>query len=80
MVNPHNVDICVTCVSDKPPTLPLREELPSLGIEVVYNAQGTGAKASKHASKKLVKKFREREQEKDSKGTKFLANVWWNLY
>ena len=74
MTNPHNVDICVTCVSEKPPTLPLREELPSLGIEVIYNAQGTGAKASKHQSKKLVKRFREREQEKDSKGSRFLPN------
>lgn len=38
----NNVDVCVTTISSKPPTLPLREELPSLGVELVYNAKGTG--------------------------------------
>lgn len=38
----NNVDVCVTTISAKPPTLPLREELPSLGVELVYNAKGTG--------------------------------------
>ena len=41
--------------------------LPSLGIEVVYNAQGVGVKASKHESKKLLKKFRETEHFKAGK-------------
>jgi hypothetical protein len=74
MTNPHNVDICVTCVSEKPPQLPLREELPSLGIEVIYNAHGVGAKASKHESKKLIKKFREKEQVKELKSPRFFPS------
>lgn len=74
MTNPHNVDICITCVSDKPPQLPLREELPSLGIELIYNARGTGAKASKRESQKLLKKFREKEQVKDPKNRRFFPS------
>jgi hypothetical protein len=69
----HNVDICITCVTDKPPQLPLREELPSLGIEVVYNAHGVGAKASRAHAKKLLKKFRHDEQVKDLKKRRFFA-------
>jgi hypothetical protein len=60
-MDPYNVDICVTCISDKPPQLPLREELNSLGIEVIYNAHGVGARASKHESETQVKNFREKE-------------------
>ena len=37
-----NVDVCVTYVSTAPPLLPVREELQSLGAELVYNAKGTG--------------------------------------
>ena len=66
MTNPHNVDICVTCVSEKPPQLPLREELPSLGIEVIYNARGVGAKASKLEQKKKLQEFE--SEKKRSKG------------
>jgi hypothetical protein len=64
MTNPHNVDICVTCVSEKPPQLPLREELPSMGIEVVYNARGLGAKASKQEQRRKLKQY---QQEKLNK-------------
>jgi hypothetical protein len=71
MTKPLNVDICFTLLSDKPPALPLREELQSLGIEVVYNAHGVGAHASKHASKKLVKEFREQELVKQMKHQRF---------
>lgn len=70
MTNPHNVDICVTCVSEKPPQLPLREELPSLGIEVVYNAHGVGAKASKHEQKRKLKQY---QQEKLNKHKSFFS-------
>jgi hypothetical protein len=60
--NNMNVDICITCVTDKPPQLPLREELASLGIEVarVYNAQGIGARDSQDEAQKelTVKHFR----------------------
>lgn len=52
------VDVCVTCVTDKPPKLPLREELVSLGVEVILNAQGTGAKAVKYETRENVKRFR----------------------
>ena len=48
----RNVDICVTCICDHPPQLPLREELPSLGIEVIYNAKGVGAEATEKEFKK----------------------------
>ncbi len=66
MTNPHNVDICVTCVSEKPPQLPLREELPSLGIEVIYNAHGVGAKATRHEQKKKLKKFQKEKLNSNS--------------
>lgn len=59
MMDQRNVDICVTCVSEKPPQLPLREELPSLGIEVVYNAQGVGAKACRREQKLKLKEYQE---------------------
>ena len=55
--NSHNVDICVTCICDKPPKLPLREELPSLGIEVIYNADGVGVEAAKKELRKERKKM-----------------------
>ena len=63
----YNVDICVTCLTDKPPKLPLREELMSLGVEVIFNARGVGAKASKHESHRALKDFREKEQVKELK-------------
>lgn len=63
----NNVDICITCVSDKPPVLPLREELMSLGIEIVLTAHGTGAKASQREAMNLVKKFREQELAKEKR-------------
>lgn len=43
------VDVCVTTISSKPPTLPLREELPSLGVELVYNSKGTGMRGVRRA-------------------------------
>lgn len=72
MTNPHNVDICVTCVSEKPPQLPLREELPSLGIEVIYNAHGVGAKATRHEQKRKLKKF---QKEKLNNNGGFFAKL-----
>lgn len=56
MTKPLNVDICVTCICDKPPKLPLREELPSLGIEVIYNAEGVGEEAAERELAKRRKK------------------------
>lgn len=73
MTNPHNVDICVTCVSEKPPQLPLREELPSLGIEVVYNAQGVGAKASRKEQRKKLKEYRKEKEQKKKNPKGFRA-------
>mmetsp|Transcript_16090 Transcript_16090/g.37296 ORF Transcript_16090/g.37296 Transcript_16090/m.37296 type:complete len:1699 (+) Transcript_16090:225-5321(+) len=68
--NPHNVDICVTCICDKPPTLPLREELPSLGIEVIYNAKGVGAEATEKELKKQREKIKRQRMNKLLKNKK----------
>ena len=62
-----NVDICVTCICDKPPKLPLREELISLGVEVIYNARGIGAKAIKSDVKQKIKDLRSTFQEREKK-------------
>jgi len=62
-----NVDICVTCVCDKPPRFPLREELVSLGVEVIYNAKGTGVKAIKSVVKETVKGFRKTLEDREKK-------------
>jgi hypothetical protein len=67
----YNVDICITCVADKPPKLPLREELESLGVEVIYNAHGAGNKASKHEAKRALKFYREKELAKELKKRRF---------
>lgn len=69
-VNPHNVDICVTCISDKPPQLPLREELPSLGIEVIYNAKGVGYEATEKETKKEREKIHKRKMKEMKKLSK----------
>lgn len=66
-----NVDICAAILADKPPQLPLREELNSLGFEVVLSAAGTGARASKYESAKAVKKYRNLEATKDLKRRRF---------
>ena len=52
------VDICAAIIAEKPPVLPLREELNSLGFEVVLAPSGTGVQAAKYQSKKAVEKFR----------------------
>ena len=66
-----NVDICAAIVADKPPQLPLREELNSLGFEVVLAAAGTGVRASKYESKKALKRYRKNVATKDLKKTRF---------
>lgn len=40
-----NVDICITIVGGEAPTLPLREEVLTNGIELIYNARGIGQAA-----------------------------------
>lgn len=40
-----NVDICITIVGGEAPTLPLRQEVLTNGIELVYNARGIGQAA-----------------------------------
>ena len=62
MVFSHDVDICVTCVTDKPPKLPLREELVSLGVEVIYKAAGVAVKAARRESIRQVMEYREQIQ------------------
>ena len=54
----RRVDICAAIVATKPPVLPLREELNSLGFEVVLAPAGTGVKAAKYQSRKNVEKYR----------------------
>lgn len=68
---PLDVDICSAIISDKPPQLPLREELNSLGFEVVLAAAGTGIRASKYESKIAVKKYRRLVATKDLKRSRF---------
>lgn len=68
--NPHNVDICITCICDKPPKLPLREELPSLGIEVIYNAKGVGYEATEKETKKEREKIHKRKMKELKKQKK----------
>ncbi|KAI2503474.1 hypothetical protein MHU86_10943 [Fragilaria crotonensis] len=66
MVFSNDVDICVTCVADKPPKLPLREELVSLGVEVIYKAAGVGVDAVRRESKRQVREYREQIQRSKS--------------
>ena len=62
-----NVDICATLLTTTAPKLPLREELPSLGFEVIYHASGVGYRASRMAARKAAKSFRKREEIRDMK-------------
>jgi len=55
-----NVDICLTLVREKgakPPVLPLREELRSYGIEMIYNAKGTAQSIIEKKQNKKKKDF-----------------------
>lgn len=55
----EDVDVCVVCVADKAPRLPLREELPSLGVEMVYTARGDALKISQGKARQDLKSYRE---------------------
>lgn len=70
-----DVDICATLLTDTPPKLPLREELPSLGFEVIYHASGVGVKASKHAAKRAAKQFRKMQEKRDKKKWRLLPRT-----
>ncbi|KAL7571465.1 hypothetical protein ACA910_019218 [Epithemia clementina (nom. ined.)] len=61
----EDVDICVTCISDHPPQLPLRQELPSLGVEVVYRAKGRGLQTSRHEAREKVQQYRVQQATQD---------------
>eukprot|EP00977_Amphora_coffeiformis_P024293 scaffold15421_cov168-Amphora_coffeaeformis.AAC.1 len=61
----EDVDICITCLTKTAPKLPLREELPSLGVELIYRARGMGAKVSKHQAHQAARDFRYKESFKD---------------
>ena len=69
--DPLDVDICATILTKTPPRLPLREELPSLGFEVIYRAAGVGVKASKHEAHRVAKAFRRHEEIKELKKRRF---------
>ena len=58
----RQVDICVTCLTSKPPTLPLREELPSLGVEVIYQARGKAWRTARHLARKQLRQYRQEQQ------------------
>jgi hypothetical protein len=70
-----DVDICATLLTDTPPKLPLREELPSLGFEVIYHAVGVGVKASKHAAKRAAKRYRKMQENRDKKKWRLLPQT-----
>ena len=59
---PYTIDICATCVSEKPPKLPLREEVVSLGFEMVYMAQGKAEKAVQHEMKRNWKDYKMKQK------------------
>ena len=63
----NNVDICAAILSEKPPKLPLREELNSLGFEVVLSAAGAGVRLSQDESVQAVNKYRKATATKDLK-------------
>ena len=64
MVFSRDVDVCVTCITSKPPELPLREEFLSLGVEVIYKADGLGAQAGRDGARQKVKEYREHVMKK----------------
>uniref|UniRef100_A0A7S4J6K9 Uncharacterized protein n=1 Tax=Odontella aurita TaxID=265563 RepID=A0A7S4J6K9_9STRA len=73
-----NVDVCVTCISDKPPTLPLREELPSLGVELVYNSRGAGMRAVRRESRRKMRRMSaqlERKMERENRKSAALLGM-----
>jgi hypothetical protein len=41
-----SIDACVTCLSPQAPQLPLREELPSLGVELIFREKPESCSAS----------------------------------
>ena len=61
----EDVDICVTCLTVKPPILPLREELPSLGVEVIYKAKGKAIRTSRHEARKKLRRYRRAQAIRD---------------
>lgn len=70
-----DVDICATLLTKEPPRLPLREELPSLGFEVIYNASGVGEQASREEAKRKAQIFRHNEQIQDLKKRRFFPKT-----
>lgn len=54
-----DVDICVALVHKHRPTLPLREELPSLGAETIYAPRGTASKIAKKNQERKDREFRQ---------------------
>lgn len=70
-----NVDICATLLTDKAPKLPLREELPSLGFEVIYHAAGIGVKASKNAAERAARKYRKMQEKREKKKWRILPRT-----
>ena len=58
-------DVLIVCVSPNPPKLPLREELNSLGVEVIRNGSGKGFRASKKAAREKAASYRDHQSAMD---------------
>ena len=70
----HNVDILFSVIGGgKPPVLPLREERHTGGVEVVYNAKGTGFSAvcreQKQREEMLLEKLNRLEMKLERKAS-----------
>jgi hypothetical protein len=60
-----DVDVCITYINDKPPNLPVREALLTLGAECVAKPRGSATEAAKDKSDERLKKYREKDDEKE---------------
>mmetsp|Transcript_8041 Transcript_8041/g.11652 ORF Transcript_8041/g.11652 Transcript_8041/m.11652 type:complete len:196 (-) Transcript_8041:117-704(-) len=68
-IDPYNdVDVCVALIHTKRPSLPLREELQSLGAETIYAPRGTADKVvTKKVEEVRERRFRQSRQESIAK-------------
>jgi len=66
-----DVDVCITYISDKPPKLPVREALLTLGTECVTNPRGTVILAAKVKTDERLKIYREKCEVKERRKNHF---------
>ena len=60
----EKVDLIATTLGSKPPTIPLREERLSLGVECVFKAKGVGMSGVRKISKNKRRQRRRIKKEK----------------